>query len=104
MQSYYPERFERDMSCTESQWLGWLPAAIGHHAWQRQASCVCVNFAKPQGGVGTLSLSWRPLPPRVHGLVRLPRLGVTFEFNGMPESERQAFMRRFDLYMQRGGG
>ena len=104
MQSHYPERFERDMSCTESQWLGWLPAAIGDHAWQRHGHGVCVNFSQRQGGAATLSLSWRVLPPRVHGLVRLPRLGVTFDFGGLPEAERQVFMRRFDLYMQRGGG
>ena len=29
MQSFYAERFERDMGCTEAEWLRWLPAAIG---------------------------------------------------------------------------
>ena len=29
MQSFYPERFERDMACTEAEWLSWLPRAVG---------------------------------------------------------------------------
>lgn len=104
MQAYYPERFERDMACTELQWLGWLPAAIGEHPWQRQAEGARVTFALSPGGTATLSLHWRPLPTRVLGLVRLPRLAVSFVFNGLPEAQRQSFMRRFDLYMHRGGG
>ena len=35
---------------------------------------------------------------------RLPRLAVTFAFEGMDEAARQRFMKRFDLTMQRGGG
>jgi len=106
MQSYYPECFERDMGCTEAQWLGWLPAAIGAHAWRSEAGQAWVEFERQaeQGGAATLHLRWWPLPPRVHGLVRLPRLGVTFVFDDVPEPQRQAFMQRFDLYMHRGGG
>jgi hypothetical protein len=29
---------------------------------------------------------------------------VNYRFEGVSESEREAFMRYFDLYMQRGGG
>ena len=36
MQSAYAERFEREMGCTEAEWLMWLPAAIGDHEWRRQ--------------------------------------------------------------------
>ena len=36
MQSVYDERFERDMACTEAEWLRWLPAAIGEHHWKLQ--------------------------------------------------------------------
>lgn len=99
MQSFYPEAFERDMACTEAEWLGWLPAAIGPYAWQRQDRAASVQI-----GPGTLSLAWQPGPPRVIALMRLPRPHVRFRFTGLQEGERQAFMRRFDLYMQRGGG
>ena len=37
-------------------------------------------------------------------LVRLPRLHVGFRFEGLDADQRLAFMKRFDLYMQRGGG
>ena len=37
-------------------------------------------------------------------LVRMPRLLVNFRFAGLDEAQRYAFMKRFDLYMHRGGG
>lgn len=99
MQSFYPESFEREMACTEAEWLAWLPAAIGDHAWQREGSA-----ARVQIGRGALALRWQPGEPRVIALMRLPCLRVRFAFAGLDEAERQAFMKRFDLYMQRGGG
>ena len=27
-ESFYAERFEREMGCTEAEWLGWLPSAM----------------------------------------------------------------------------
>jgi hypothetical protein len=98
MQSAYGERFEREMGCTESEWLMWLPAAIGEHAWSREGSCVNVRI-----GTGTLQLAWRTGAPRVIAQVTLPRLHVDFRFDGLDAGQRLAFMKRFDLYMQRGG-
>jgi hypothetical protein len=40
----------------------------------------------------------------VVALVRLPRLIVNFRFAGLDDAQRYTFMKRFDLYMQRGGG
>jgi hypothetical protein len=99
MQSFYAERFEREMGCTESQWLGWLPAAVGAHYWKLHEGGAGVRI-----GDGALGLKWRVLSPLNIGLVQLPRLAVTFRFAGVDEAARLAFMRRFDLYMQRGGG
>jgi len=31
-------------------------------------------------------------------------LHVSFRFEGLDARQRRAFMKRFDLYMQRGGG
>jgi hypothetical protein len=42
--------------------------------------------------------------PRVIALVRIPRLLVNFRFDGLDDDERQVFMKRLDLYLQRGGG
>ena len=37
-------------------------------------------------------------------LVTLPRLQVGFHFDGLDGPARASFMRRFDLFMHRGGG
>lgn len=99
MQSHYPARFERDMACTEAEWLGWLPQAIGEHAWQSAPGAAHVRI-----GSGTLQLSWQVAPPRRIGLIELPRMQVTFAFDDVGDEVRHAFMKRFDLYTQRGGG
>ncbi len=99
MQSAYAERFEREMGCTQAEWLGWLPAAIGVHPWQWSGDSVTIDLSP-----GSLRLDWRIGEPRVIALMRMPRLYVTFRFEGLQADQRLAFMKRFDLYMQRGGG
>ena len=99
MQSQYQSSFDREMGCTEAEWLGWLPAAIGDVPWVHDGAGVKVSIKQ-----GSLMLSWQAGKPRVIALLRLPRLLVSFRFDGLSEAERYAFMKRFDLYMQRGGG
>lgn len=99
MQPQYPPAFEREMACTPTEWLRWLPAAIGPHPWCAEADTATVHI-----GQGLLHLHWRAADARVIALVRLPRLLVSFRFEGVAADERVAFMQRFDLYMQRGGG
>ncbi len=99
MQSSYAERFEREMGCTEAEWLGWLPNAIGDLHWKRQDRTVGVRI-----GDGALGLKWEPGEPRVIAQLEMPRLLVSFRFAGVDEAARYTFMKRFDLYMQRGGG
>ncbi|MDE2417710.1 MAG: hypothetical protein KGN32_07885 [Burkholderiales bacterium] len=99
MQSFYEERFEREMGCTEADWLRWLPGAIGEHHWKLQDRTVGVRI-----GDGALGIKWQVAEPRVIALVRMPRLLVSFRFGGVDDQTRYDFMRRFDLYMQRGGG
>ena len=99
MQSSYPERFDREMACTEAEWLRWLPQAIGAQVWTVQGSAAEVRIAD-----GALALSWAVGEPRVIGLARMPRMRVGFRFTGLDAAQRHAFMRRFDLYLQRGGG
>ncbi len=99
MQSHYAASFDREMGCTESEWIGWLPGAVREYLLvlgNRQAR-VCI-----EGGL--LRLHWQVLAPRKIALVRLPRLAAQFRFDGVEEEARQRFMRYFDLYMQRGGG
>ncbi len=99
MQSFYAEKFDREMGCTETEWLRWLPAAVGDKHWKLQTQSAGVRI-----GDGALGLKWQVGEPRVIGLVQIPRLLVSFRFAGLTVEERYAFMKRFDLYMQRGGG
>ena len=99
MQAWYPAEFEREMGCTETEWLGWLPGAVGRHKLHLGQGSATVII-----DTGALSLQWEALPPRTIALIRLPRQKVVFRFAGLPDDDRQRFMRLFDLYMQRGGG
>lgn len=100
MQAFYPEQFEREVGSTAADWLRRLPEAIGAHTWQQQLPGEVHVHLPP----GHLHIRWQVASPRVLGLARLPRLTMQFAFAGVSDAERQRFMQRFDLYMQRGGG
>ena len=99
MFAHYPAHIARDMGCTEAEWLRALPAAMGDVPWRQEGAVVSANL-----GDGCLCITWRPGEPRVIALMRMPRLHVEFDFQNVDELARRAFMKRFDLYMQRGGG
>jgi hypothetical protein len=94
------ERFDREYGCTEAEWRGWMPRATQGHP--------CTEVAPGRLEVrlddGALDLAWTVLPPRVIALIRLPRLAVSFGFRNVGPEVRRAFMRVFDLHLQRGGG
>lgn len=92
-------RFERDCGCTEAEWLGWLPGAVRDHPLALHPGGAVVGI-----GEGRLHLRWHALPPRRIALLQMPRLAVHFEFEQVDDAARAAFMRYFDLFMQRGGG
>jgi hypothetical protein len=87
------------MGCTEAEWLMWLPGSMGEYHWKQQPQSAGVRI-----GDGALGLKWQVAAPRVIGLVRIPVLKVSFRFAGLDDEQRYTFMKRFDLYMQRGGG
>lgn len=99
MQSHYPAQFDREMGCTETEWLGWLPEAMGNVPWQQTSSS-----AHAQLDTGSLDIFWQTGEPRSIALFKIPRLLVRFHFEGLDDEQRYTFMKRFDLYMQRGGG
>lgn len=96
------ERFEREYGCTEREWLNWMPGATGGRALPHAAAGTS-NLLVPLD-TGALQLSWQVLPPRVIALARIPRLAVSFVFEGVEPAARREFLRRFDLFLQRGGG
>jgi len=99
MLSHYAASFDREMGCTEREWLSWLPGAVREHV-------LAIGDGQASVGIegGQLKLHWQVLAPRQIALVRLPRLAAKFRFEGVGHEARQRFMRYFDLYMQRGGG
>jgi hypothetical protein len=99
MQAWYEARFTRDMGCTEVEWLRWLPGAAGPNEVSVQGQRASVALPP-----GRLELHWQVQPARQIALMRMPRLAVSFRFEGVDETARQIFMRHFDLYTQRGGG
>lgn len=92
--------FEREHGCTTDDWLRMLPGAAATHA----LTWLPPDAARIRIGGGLLHLAWRELPPRRIALVRIPRLTVSYRFDGVDEAARAEFLRYFDLYMQRGGG
>jgi hypothetical protein len=101
MQIQYDEHFDRDMGCTEAEWLRWLPLASGSHVALVDAAD---RHASVEIGAGSCALSWSVLPDRQIALMRIPRLAVSFRFSGVDADQRAQFMRYFDLHTQRGGG
>lgn len=96
-----PATFSREQGCTEAEWLGWLLGAVDGRALALQSGQARIEPI----GSGGLTILWRALEPRRIALISLPRLAVDFRFDADVEAcERQRFMRRFDLWMQRGGG
>ena len=99
MQAEYAAQFDREMGCTEAELLRWLPGAVGAHGVQVLGPSATVPIS-----AGSLTLRWLALPDRQIALMRMPRLAVSFCFEGVAPAERHSFMRYFDLYTQRGGG
>lgn len=101
MQSHYDEQFDREMGCSEVDWLRWLPSAVGAHPLRVDA---VGRSAEIEIDAGRCRLAWTPLPDRQIALMRIPRLAVSFRFDRVGAGDRARFMRYFDLHTQRGGG
>lgn len=109
MQSQYPAQFARDMGCSLAEWRGWLAAAWPEQPVPASASAMRFAVREPAGDAqpaeqGWLHLQWEVLAPRQIALLRIPRLRVSFDFDGLSDAARTRCMRRLDLLMQRGGG
>lgn len=90
------------MGCTATEWLMWLPAAMGDAPWARQGDALLASIPTVPDSV--IRIAWHVGEPRRIALFNLPRLHVAFAFTGLDDAQRYTFMKRFDLYMQRGGG
>lgn len=109
MQMHYPAQFVRDMGCTERELRQWLKAAFPAHALSDADSHTSISIhTEASEGLppeqGCLRLEWTVLPPRQIALIKIPRLQVQFVIEGLSDAARNRFMRRLDLFLQRGGG
>lgn len=54
---------------------------------------------------GAVRIGFEVLPPRrLGGLIVMPQARVTIDVTGLAEAHRPAFLRRFEIAFQRGGG
>jgi len=89
------------MGTSEAEWVAALPRAIGErHTWCFEGA----RQAMVTLGEGKLVIGWEPLPERRIALLVMQRLLVRFRFEGTNSEQRLAFMKPFDLTLQRGGG
>ena len=84
-----------DATTTRADFLRLLPQATGTE-----------DFVECDGQFSGRGWSIRltSIPPLEIGRVRLERHRVEIEFDGLDEAAQDAFMQRFTLYYQRGGG
>lgn len=87
------------MACTAAELRERLPEACGGRQLELMAQRAEIAL-----GDGKMLLQWRTLAPRRIALLSVPRLAVSFRFDGVDEAARQQVMRFFDLFTQRGGG
>ena len=100
MQADYPADFQREQGFTERDWLRCLPGAVRDCTIDLSEP----GLARVQIGSGQLLLRWQVLAPRQIAMMRMPRLVVHYQFDGVDDDDRARFMRYFDLYTMRGGG
>ena len=63
------------------------------------------GVARIADGAGTIAIAFHALPPkRLGGLLLLPQARVTLDMTGLDEARAVAFLQRFELAFQRGGG
>jgi hypothetical protein len=92
-------RFDRELGCTHAEFFRMLAAALAHRRHTVTDGRVVVAE-----GRRCVEIRLGPEGERRLGLLRLPVTRVEFVFDGYARSEIEAFMRRFDLAFQRGGG
>jgi len=90
-----PENFDREMGCTEAQWLGWLQSTLASHPHHLIAQTAQVRI-----GPGQLTLSWRSTDPQTTATAHTPRMVVSFRFHGVDDVQRYLFVKRFDVLKQ----
>ena len=94
-----PSVLDREMGCTREELLRWLPAATAHAPCRAEGDELVLSV-----GAGEVRIATAERPPRRIAGVVLPVLAVRFRFVALDAAAREAFLARWDLCTQRGGG
>lgn len=94
-----PMHVEKLMSLSRAEFENSLAALAG-------ADVALVDgVARIDEAAGRIAITFHALPPkRFGGLLLLPQARVTLDVTGLDEAAAVAFLQRFDLAFQRGGG
>ncbi len=89
------------MGCTVDELITWLPAAANYKIFKvNQQTPIEINF--PEDGI---KIEATPQKSRQIALLVIPVLSVVFSFDEKWDKlSIDQFMKRFDMYTQRGGG
>jgi len=91
---------ELDMGLPETEFDSVLANAVKPYVAQATSSGFLLTNDQQQ----SINIDKTPLPPRVLGSARIPRMKVVLTLHGHDEAEVEEFMKRFNRYMHRGGG
>ncbi len=89
----------REMSITHRDFFRLLPRAVNGAPVTRRG-----NQADIATEAGQVKITLAPETTRKLGLMEFPVTPVTIEFSGFTPPDQAAFLARFDLAYQRGGG
>ena len=92
-------RLTREMSITHREFFRLLPRAVNEAAVSRQGNQVDITTS---AGVVRITLARESV--RKLATLEFPVTEITIEFNGFSVGDQAAFLARFDLAYQRGGG
>lgn len=96
---HYAEQVRKIMSATREEFVQSLAVLLG------RTVAIDELPLRVALGAGSVVIAREPLPGvRLGGLLELPRAAVTLTFDGVGDEARAAFLRRFDVAFQRGGG
>ena len=97
-----PDSIEKIMTLSLSEFAHSITSFAGVDAGRAAANGGPVELAV---GSGSVSISFTKIEGfSFGGLVEMPRARVVIAFAGVSEPDQAAFMRRFDISFQRGGG
>lgn len=93
---------EKIMTLSQSEFAHSISSFVGQEAGRAAAASGLVKIPIGQGEV---AISFTKIEGfSFGGLVEMPRARVEIAFFGVSKTEADAFMRRFEISFQRGGG